>query len=885
MKKITFFLSINLLLIAGIFFFAQDAKATLATPHFLSPQPGTTISELTITLDWSDVAGAGAYEVCYQRKEDHWICHTTINTEKRIPEIGRLRSNSEYFWRVRACVDSSLVECSPYSGSWRFNTPSLSSPTRLFPHNRATISTLFLSVRLRWSSVRDAGAYEICYQKAGHSWICHITRYTEKRIPESGRLEPNVSYHWRVRACTDTTLTDCGPYSRTQTFMVTDTPILVSPPSGTIISTPPIILDWRDVEGARVYEVCFRRSRDTWKCLPAWVSERSLPIPFEGGQSFEWKVRACRGWRSIDQTFTECGPESGIWNFSTARPLQGLITINTATASKYRWSELMGRRAICENVYCWSLRSLCWQIYESSFDSAGRRMFGWHLTLNASFLLSAGYSFYFTDAKTGEPWSLTQLPVGKILKLNIEKPQGEWIFAGGVFDCPPITWVDDAQANYEAMVPITPLYEYSVSARQFNPAAFNILRPKMGVAATDPIKTGAVSVVSDDPERIRVFREGVDYYIEAKASGIARIRVTIRPVFAYVTIDNLWFERGSIPGREANFDFSVVSANQPPIANAGLDKEVLEGQTIILEGSGSDPDGDLITFSWSCTGGTLSDSNVAQPTFRAPLVDRDTIYSCTLRVTDERGDFASSSINILVKDIPNTSPSAINLSVDRPNSADYCGIVGSPPVRVRWEFRDPDAGDRQSAFQIQVATTPDFAPNSIINNASTEKITGPSQSHVIRLGLTWGQTYYWRVRVWDDRNGQSDWASSSFTTIRFPFPFVNFNWQPSEPIIGENVQFCSVYDVAGNCTSTPPGGWSRCYSGSCEWLWEFFHEGEARAHATSTLENPFHAFTLSGRKRVKLTITDTHTPGERYSCWLEKTITIRRVPIWYPAPP
>ena len=44
----------------------------------------------------------------------------------------------------------------------------------------------------------------------------------------------------------------------------------------------------------------------------------------------------------------------------------------------------------------------------------------------------------------------------------------------------------------------------------------------------------------------------------------------------------------------------AVICNDPPVANAGLDKEVWEGDSVILEGSGSDPNGDPMTFSWVC---------------------------------------------------------------------------------------------------------------------------------------------------------------------------------------------------------------------------------------------------------------------------------------------
>lgn len=45
-----------------------------------------------------------------------------------------------------------------------------------------------------------------------------------------------------------------------------------------------------------------------------------------------------------------------------------------------------------------------------------------------------------------------------------------------------------------------------------------------------------------------------------------------------------------------------TAPNTPPTANAGADFSVTEGNTATLQGSGSDPDGDTLTFSWAQIG-------------------------------------------------------------------------------------------------------------------------------------------------------------------------------------------------------------------------------------------------------------------------------------------
>ncbi len=89
--------------------------------------------------------------------------------------------------------------------------------------------------------------------------------------------------------------------------------------------------------------------------------------------------------------------------------------------------------------------------------------------------------------------------------------------------------------------------------------------------------------------------------------------------------------------------------NHPPVANAGPDKEVIEEQTVVLQGSGTDPDNDSLSYVWACNGGTLSDNHISQPVFTAPTVNADTTYVCNLTVNDNRGASNSDSMNVMVR--------------------------------------------------------------------------------------------------------------------------------------------------------------------------------------------------------------------------------------------
>jgi len=79
-------------------------------------------------------------------------------------------------------------------------------------------------------------------------------------------------------------------------------------------------------------------------------------------------------------------------------------------------------------------------------------------------------------------------------------------------------------------------------------------------------------------------------------------------------------------------------ANQPPVANAGMDQTVEERAEVILDGSESfDPDGNPLSFEWEQLSGpvlTLQDSTATFASFTAPQVNEVTVLVFRLTVGD-----------------------------------------------------------------------------------------------------------------------------------------------------------------------------------------------------------------------------------------------------------
>lgn len=105
----------------------------------------------------------------------------------------------------------------------------------------------------------------------------------------------------------------------------------------------------------------------------------------------------------------------------------------------------------------------------------------------------------------------------------------------------------------------------------------------------------------------------------------------------------------------------VAPPNRPPVANAGPSQTVEcsspNGTMVTLSGSGSDPDGDPLTFKWTDENGT-----VAGTTAVAQVLVPMGAHTFTLTVNDGRGGTSSDRVVVTVRD---TTPPSITISPAR----------------------------------------------------------------------------------------------------------------------------------------------------------------------------------------------------------------------------
>ena len=97
----------------------------------------------------------------------------------------------------------------------------------------------------------------------------------------------------------------------------------------------------------------------------------------------------------------------------------------------------------------------------------------------------------------------------------------------------------------------------------------------------------------------------------------------------------------------------VPAVNNPPVADAGLDQAVQEGQAVTLNGTATDDDGDDLTYAWSrdSTMDMAFNASLPAATFVAPLVDADTTVTFTLTVSDGSAN-STDTVLVTVSDVP-----------------------------------------------------------------------------------------------------------------------------------------------------------------------------------------------------------------------------------------
>ena len=138
---------------------------------------------------------------------------------------------------------------------------------------------------------------------------------------------------------------------------------------------------------------------------------------------------------------------------------------------------------------------------------------------------------------------------------------------------------------------------------------------------------------------------------------------------------------------------TVTIANLAPVADAGTPRTVLGGTAVALAGSGTDANGDPLTYTWTQTGGTtvrLSSRTVAAPTFTAPTTATTLTFS--LVVSDGRLKSPAATVTVTVVAPSNlallpgvtATASSANAATGQTAAKAIDGVLSSTTTAYEW---------------------------------------------------------------------------------------------------------------------------------------------------------------------------------------------------------
>ncbi|HBG69420.1 MAG: hypothetical protein A2W93_15410 [Bacteroidetes bacterium GWF2_43_63] len=281
--------------------------ALLVTPSMVSPVHGSTGIAVNIMLDWSTSSGATYYEYKLSTSPTLAGATATSTGSNTYFYTSELKFNTTYYWTARA---RSATDSSDWSTIYMFTTMdglTLISPISGFVGAEVNHT-------LDWNSVAGITYYDVeldttaSFNSSLHQMIpvsAASSQYT------TSNLLFGQKYYWRVRSRHNT---DTSSWSAPWNFTTLNTVALTSPASGNSGLDVNATLDWYITYGATYYDIEYDTTASFNSTLHQLIPVSSASSQYTTsnlffGQKYYWRVRARH---SVDTSAW-----SATWNFTT----------------------------------------------------------------------------------------------------------------------------------------------------------------------------------------------------------------------------------------------------------------------------------------------------------------------------------------------------------------------------------------------------------------------------------------------------------------------------------------------------------------------------------------------------------------------------------------
>ncbi|ALO33366.1 hypothetical protein CMT41_00555 [Colwellia sp. MT41] len=170
---------------------------------------------------------------------------------------------------------------------------------------------------------------------------------------------------------------------------------------------------------------------------------------------------------------------------------------------------------------------------------------------------------------------------------------------------------------------------------------------------------------------------------------------------------------------------TINPVNSAPIANAGIDILITNGETVELDGSQSiDTDGNIVSYQWSFLNNqtlTIDNAESVMAGFVAPSVTANTRYELQLTVTDNQG--ATDTDTVIVEVTPNLA-----------NGGELTSIPLAELTNKVIVIREIDDEGLHSTLILKLTTS---GPRVYFAGQSKDASTGEVSTDIVEYPLTW----------------------------------------------------------------------------------------------------------------------------------------------------
>lgn len=295
-------------------------------------------------------------------------------------------------------------------------------------------------------------------------------------------------------------------------------------------------------------------------------------------------------------------------------------------------------------------------------------------------------------------------------------------------------------------------------------------------------------------------------------------------VFRVVVTD----DKGASSYDNVEVRVSPANTNVPPVANAGGNQSiVLPTNSINLFGSGTDQDGQIVSYEWvKVSGGAASLEDQRNPVLTVKGLEVGT-YTFRLRVTDDKGATNQDAVSVVVSPQTVNLPPIVQAGIDQtiylPNNT--TSLVGDA-IDLDGEIIEFE-WSQQSGEPIQIRPTTDKNP--------------------LLVGLTAG-TYTFRMSATDD-DGATAYDDITVTVLAIP------NNQPPKVNAGPDLQLflpLATFTIKGSASD--PDGTIRSY------LWTKVQGPSVTMTNTDSPSLTISDF-VAGKYRFRLKVLDNGSRG------------------------